>query len=434
MSTDTPTTATQGGIRLTPAQALIASDVHRFRVVCCGRRFGKTTLAVEEIKACAVNRQSRIAYIAPTFQQARDIAWTSLKKDCENAAIKINESRLEILMPNNLGGESLIMLRGWESIETLRGQSFDLIVLDEVSSMRNFESQWKEVVRPTLSDRRGEVLFISTPKGFNHFYTLYNRQETDNDYKSFRFTSYDNPNIPKDEIDKARTEVGDNRFEQEFMANFHKTEGLVYKDFDRSRHVVDAQSEYATTTEWRELIVGVDFGFTNPTAILSIRRDSADIYFVEAESYKRGSSDAETADYVAALKPNRCYPDPEAPSSIEELKKRGVNVRTVVKGKGSVRNGIEKVRELLRADKLKISSACENLIWEMETYAYGDKKDAHNEEENPIKENDHAADALRYVIMMVGGTTGGSSGAPNAHYSSTPQYGRNVINRANFMR
>ena len=55
---------------LTPSQSIIASDNTRFRVINCGRRFGKTTLAVEEIKGVALSKEAKIAYIAPTYQQA----------------------------------------------------------------------------------------------------------------------------------------------------------------------------------------------------------------------------------------------------------------------------------------------------------------------------------------------------------------------------
>lgn len=101
-------------------------------------------------KAVAKNDQ-RVAYIAPTIQQARDIAWEQLKKICRPIAVgKPNESRLEITVNTQAGGTSLIILRGWEAVETLRGQRFDFVVIDEVAQMRNFWIGWREVVRPTL--------------------------------------------------------------------------------------------------------------------------------------------------------------------------------------------------------------------------------------------------------------------------------------------
>lgn len=78
----------------------------------------------------------------------------------------------------------------------------------------------------------------------------------------------------------------------------------------------------------------------------------------------------------------------------------GVNVRDVLKTRDSVRNGISLVRELFKQGRLHIHASCTNLIWELETYSYPEKKPDRNPDENPIKENDHAVDALRYPLMM----------------------------------
>jgi len=378
-------------------QRRIAESRKRFRVICCGRRFGKTTLAIEEIKVKALSISCNIAYIAPTYQQARDIAWTMLKNELRPIIVKENESRLELLVYTKDGDKSLIQLRGWESIETLRGQQFDFLVIDEVAMMRNFWINWQEVIRPTLTDTRGEAMFISTPKGFNHFYDLYNLEQKDDDYKSFHFTSYDNPFIPKEELDKAKIELTEDRFAQEYMADFRKTEGLVYKEFIREKHLYEElPKEFSKVKS----LGGVDFGFTNPAAILTILKDKDSRYWVEDEWYKTQQTDIQIADYASALSFNECYPDPESPSGIEELKRKNVNVREVIKNKDSIKNGINVVRELFKSNRLFINKRCSNLIWELETYSYPDKKADHNEEENPIKENDHAVDALRYPLMM----------------------------------
>lgn len=372
-------------------QIKVATDKHRFRVLCCGRRWGKTTLAIEEIKGLAGQRKARIAYISTTYQQARDIAWEKLKNDCAQAG-EINESRLEISLKNR----SKIFLRGWESVETLRGQQFDLIVLDEVAMMRNFQASWQEVLRPTLTDTKGEALFISTPKGFNHFYELFNQQDKDKDYKSFHFTTYDNPHIPRDEINKAEQELTEDRFAQEYKADFRKTEGLVYKEFDRGIHLFDGEPENQVI----KTLIGIDPGFTNPCGMLTIKKDRDSNYWVTDEWYKTQQTDAQIADYAAALGGNEYYADPENAGFREELKRRRVNVREVIKGKGSVEKGINTVRELFKQGRLNIHTSLGNLIWELETYSYPEKKSFQNEPELPIKENDHLLDALRYALMM----------------------------------
>src|SRR4030067_1506011 len=156
-------------MNLHQSQEIVASDTHRFRVVNCGRRWGKTTLAILEMVAKAVFKDdARVVYIAPTYQQARDIAWNALKKICIPVQINTNEARLEITIKTKNGGTSIIWLRGWESVETLRGQRFDFVVIDEIASMRKFCLNWQEVIRPTLTDRKGDVLFVSTPKCLNY--------------------------------------------------------------------------------------------------------------------------------------------------------------------------------------------------------------------------------------------------------------------------
>jgi len=366
-------------------QKIVAIDTHRFRVVNCGRRWGKSTLSVFEMVTKAVSEDNvRIAYIANTYQQARDIVWSHLKTIASPVIIRANEARLEILIRTQRGGTSSIILRGWENIETLRGLKFHFIVLDEVASMRNFWLNWQEVVRPTLTDYQGEVLFLSTPKGFNSFYDLY--RFNDEDYKSFHFTTYDNPHIPVEEIDKAKKELPDDTFAQEYLADFRKSDGLVYKEFSRDRHTFTD----LPVKDFVKTFGGHDFGTTNPAASITIKKDRNAVYWVTDEHYRTGSTDAQQADYVAALHWDECYPDPESASGILELKRRGVNVREVIKNKDSIRNGINTVRELLLSNRLKISKSCESLLWELETYSYPKGRPNHNEDENPIKENDHA--------------------------------------------
>src|SRR3990167_1821831 len=374
------------------SQKVIALDPHRFRVVNCGRRFGKTILAIDQMKARLTIPNSRVCYIAPTYQQARDIAWEPLRRDLLSAG-KPNEARLEIDLVNG----SKIQLKGWESIETLRGQHFDFIVIDEVAMMRNFWVNWREVIRPTLTDTKGEALFISTPKGFNHFYDLFGLQTKDEDFKSFHFTTYDNPYIPKEEVDKAKKELPEDQFHQEYMADFRKSEGLVYKEFNRFRHVFKNDLREGTVVK---TFGGVDFGYTNPCGVVTIKKDKWAVYWVTDEWYKTGQTDAQIADYVHALKWEECYPDPESPAAIQELKNRGANVREVVKNKDSIKNGISTIRELFNTNRLRVHESCVNLIWELETYHYPDSKPDRNEDENPVKEDDHLLDSLRYALSM----------------------------------
>ena len=370
---------------LHPTQSQIAKDKHRFRVFRCGRRWGKTSLDAEEIKGVAIAKPSRIAYIANNYQQARDIMWEFLKKELLGAIIDTNEARLEIRTRTLKGGESLIVLRGWESVENLRGQAFDLLVLDEVATMRNFWINWHEILRPTLTDRQGIAIFSSTPKGFNHFFDLCNLELKDREFKTFHFTSYDNPYLPVDELNAAKETLPEDRFSQEYLAEFTKTTGLVYKEFSRALHLYEDDNLVPKSFK---RYAGVDFGYRNPAAVAEIYSDG-DRFFVSNEWYKTEKTDIQIAEYVAGCSFEAVYPDPENPAAIEELNRKRVNVREVAKGKGSVEAGISKIQELFKTGKLKIHKRCINLIAELESYSYDEEKDNRNANEKPIKRADH---------------------------------------------
>ena len=378
-------------MRLTPAQSQILSDTHRFRVLVCGRKFGKTELAIEEILCVALSKRDKeIVYLATNFGEARDIAWSRMNRRYKSVVKgEPNKTILEMYLYSQDGGTSHLQLKGWESVETLRGREFDFIVLDETQNYKDFWMYWQEVLRPTLTPRRGSALFLGTPKGFNHFYDLRNQEARDDDFKSFHFTTYDNPYLPVDEIESARKQLTQDRFAQEYLADFRKSEGLVFKEFSREKHIYSE----LPSGDYRKF-GGIDWGYVNPAAILDIRFNGKRFY-VEDEWYKSGRTDAMAAEYASKFGFEAVYPDPENQGAIEELRQRQVSVRDVFKGKGSVAAGIQKIRELLLSGRLLVNAKCLNLISEFESYSYEDDK-----RETPIDDNNHALSALRYVISM----------------------------------
>ncbi|MFZ9243190.1 MAG: terminase large subunit domain-containing protein [Sediminibacterium sp.] len=143
----------------------------RFKVVAAGRRFGKTYLSAYKLITASLHQQGLYYYIAPTFQQARDIIWKVLKaKVPEKVTKNINESRLEIEFINN----SVIQLKSAEKPDTLRGVSLSGAILDEFAMMRNSDDVWQEAIRPALSDKQGFAMFISSPRAETIFmiYTI----------------------------------------------------------------------------------------------------------------------------------------------------------------------------------------------------------------------------------------------------------------------
>lgn len=376
---------------LTEAQEKILSDTHRFRIVACGRKFGKTTLNAEELVANATSAKGRrVMYISPTLGDSRRLMWDRVKG--YGVSVKENDTRMELNVATLDSGQSTVFLGSWEKVQNYRGDEFDFVIFDEVQDYRNFWVGWQEAMRPTLTPRKGIAMFTGTPKGFNHFYDLYNLEYTDSDFKSFHFTTFENPFIPVDEIESAKRTETEERFAQEYLAEFRKSEGLVFKEFRREQHVFDYE-----INGYSDLVAGVDFGYTNPTAIPHVVVKDGSFY-VTKELYRTGMTDEEVADYVSNQRFNKVYPDPEAPAAIEVMRRKGINVREVTKGKDSIQHGIQKMRELFKQNRLYIHKSCINLISELEMYSYPEKSPYHNSNENPQDEYNHAIDALRYVV------------------------------------
>jgi PBSX family phage terminase large subunit len=403
---------------LHPSQAVIAKDKSRFRVICCGRRWGKTTLAVEEIKGKALYTESTIAYIAPTIQQARDIAWEMLKKELREITVKCKEApSLELEVRNLKGTTSIIKLRGWEAVETLRGQAFDMLVIDEVASMRNFWTGWEEVLRPTLTDRKGDVIFISTPKGYNHFYTLYQKAGEDTDYKSFHYTSYDNPYLNREEIEKAKAELPENKFVQEYMADFRKVEGLVY-NVNESEYVEDLELNIKT----EKRIMGVDWGYRNPAAIwIGYLRDN--VWYTVDEWKVAERTTAEIIQVMQnKIKEHRItqvYPDPAEPDRIEECRRASIPVYDTCK---DIEGGVSYIQTLIKEHRFKICNGCRYFKEEINTYQYPEEKEGRLDKEVPEKLNDHLMDAMRYAIY--------SNQGKSTHFNTaSPLKYDSIINR-----
>jgi hypothetical protein len=190
-------------------QQLILDSDSRFRVVMCGRRFGKSELSQVEMISSALQGMS-VAYITPTYNLAR----TFFDKLIKVIPFENNKSELLIRFPN----EGSIQFFTGERLDNLRGRKFHLVVVDEASFIPNLEDGWKNSIRPTLTDYKGKALFLSTPKGKNYFYSLF-MKGGEPDWQSFKFTTYDNPYIDKHEIDDARNQLPHAVFEQEYMAN-----------------------------------------------------------------------------------------------------------------------------------------------------------------------------------------------------------------------
>jgi len=296
-------TATQNPITLSPAQGQVFRCTARFRVVCPGRRFGKTHLAIATLLKAALEGPGRVLwFVAPTYRQAQQIAWRILLSLVPaNNIRKKNETDLSIELRNG----SVISLRGADNFDSLRGIGLDGLVLDEFADMA--PEAWTEVLRPALADRKGWALFIGTPKGFNHFHTLWTRAHVlDNDWEAFQFTTLDGGRVSQEEIDSFRAESDERTFRQEFEASFESMSGLVYDNFDRKIHIrEDLQDTHGT------LLIGLDFNVSPCSAVVGVK--AGDQLHVLNEISLNNSNTQRMADEIKRQYPNRVihvFPDP----------------------------------------------------------------------------------------------------------------------------
>ena len=208
-------------------QQEVMNDKTRFKVICAGRRCGKSRLAAVTllIKGLTCPQGSSVMYIAPTQGQARVIIWDVLMELGRDVIQSSHINNQEIKLING----ATIYIRGADRPDTLRGVSLEYVVLDEYADMKPLV--WEQVVRAALSDRKGAAMFIGTPRGRNHFYDLHQLGESgESDYKSWTFTTSDNELIDPAEIENAKKTLSTFAFNTEYLASFSNAGADIFKE------------------------------------------------------------------------------------------------------------------------------------------------------------------------------------------------------------
>lgn len=380
-------------------------------MIVTGRRFGKTTAALEKCLLEANKPKAQIWYVAPTYRQAKQIAWKMLREFLEGwPDCKWNETELSVTIPN----ETTISLKGADNPDSLRGVGLNFVVLDEYSDIH--PEVWQEIIRPTLADTKGGAWFIGTPKGHNHFFELWkaaDSHEAGDDWKAYKLRTEDNPYIPKEEIEAARK--GDERiYRQEWLAEFTAFAGKFFTEFDDRIHAFDPFPIH----QWYRKIIAVDYGYTAPSCALWIAIDGDANIIVYKEIYARGLTYDRLAEEIVKNSNNErievCIADPSiwakegtiGESGAERLQQylaqRGI---PLLKADNTRKIGWGQVREVMKvgmgpfgvsSSRLKIFKTCSNLLDELPSAVYME-----TDPEDCEAENDHALDALRYGIMYL---------------------------------
>lgn len=385
---------------LSEAQKVIAQSDARFRVLCAGRRFGKSILAIREMAKFAKDPNKVIMYVAPTYGMARNIIFEPLKQKMRDLrwVKKINETRMEITLVNN----SKIMLRGAENYDSLRGTGCDFLVMDEMADIK--PEAWTEVLRASLSAQNppGSALFVSSPKGLNHFKDLYDLGKTQDEWDSWQMTTIQGGNVPPEEVEAAKRDLDEKTWRQEYEASFENYSSLIYWAFDLEDSVKKWEKK-----ELKQVMLFCDFNVNPIVGAVAVKTEYGLHIIDEIAIY--GSNTDELAQEMRRRYTKEqiiCFPDPAGAQN--RTSAGGRTDHSILQNAGfrvlfrprhpKVKDRINAVNSLLlntnKERRLFVDPKCREVIKSLSRHAYKEGTMV------PDKDNglDHMSDAIGYGV------------------------------------
>jgi len=266
-----------------PIQAELHVQLRRFNVLVLHRRFGKTVMCIMELIDKAINHKRpgpalRYAYVAPTFKQAKLIAWDYLQEFTRAIpGIKFNQTELRVDFPWG----ARITLFGADNPDAIRGIFLDGAVLDEFAQMS--DEIWSKVIRPLLTDYNGWAIFIGTPQGEDHFKAKYDfaLDPANADWFAAKHKASETGLIPEDELLGATLDMGEDAADQEFECNFYAAlkgayYGRQFKKLDAAGRVGDVSYDPALLvhTSW-------DLGISDYTTIWFVQVSGTEVRIID---------------------------------------------------------------------------------------------------------------------------------------------------------
>ena len=286
---------------LTEPQRSVYDAPERFKMLCSGRRFGKTYLCIARLINWATEKPNSLNwYVTANYRMAKQIAWRMLKTMVPaEICVKRNESELSVELSNG----SIIALKGAENPDTLRGVSLSTLIVDEAAYVK--QDAWEMVLRPALSDQGGPAWFITTPAGLNWFYDLWEQAQAENDWQTFSYSTVEGGNVPSEEVEAARRTLDERTFRQEYLASFETLSGRVYPDFSDDNITTDVVDTGG------DILWGTDFNVSVMAGVLASRVGDT-IHIWDELAVKQSNTD-EVCTLLKQRFPNRrivAYPDP----------------------------------------------------------------------------------------------------------------------------
>jgi hypothetical protein len=355
-----------------PAQGEIEEDTHRFRVLACGRRWGKSVMAMREafamlVRAYNVDKKKHRGWVvSPTFPLVREdwlIAETLLKD------VITHKGTTDMKM--EFGRHGFIEFKSAErDDEGLRGAGLDFCVIDEAS--RVSRKAWEQGIRPALSDKLGRAIFISTPKGRNWFYELWLKGQTeDSEIKSWKHSTFDNPFFPESEKQVLVDTTPQMILLQEYYADFLEDEATVFRNLDKC-----LKGELQGNDNKQKYSIGVDLGKAEDFTVITVVKESTgEIVYVNRFNKIDWSLQKEHIKAVCKIyQDNIVHIDSTGLGSpiVEDLSKSGLIVRGFVFTNTSKQILIEQLVVAIEQKLLSIPDCKETkfLIDELKCFSY----------------------------------------------------------------
>lgn len=255
----------------------IRNESAKYYVCNIGRQWGKTMFATNQLLDWAINTPgSQIAWVSPVYSQSKKVLDELERATSKSGVFEFNRSELTVK-----GCGSTIRFFSGERPDNIRGNTFDFLVIDEMAFTR--PELWTQVLQATVLVKGKKVVFISTPKGKNHFYQLSLQHNYDSRYKYFHFGSYDNPMIDPNEIDAIKRSLPEHVFRQEYLAEFLDNSSGLFKNV-RSNVI----SKPANTDG--RLFGGLDIGRADDYTVLTILNSKLEMVHVERWRHDEWSS------------------------------------------------------------------------------------------------------------------------------------------------
>lgn len=386
-------------MQLTDIQKEIINDENRFKIIISGRRSGKTMAAIASLAKYSRYPNKKCMYIAPTYRMAKQIVFDDLYQMLKerNWLKDVNRSDLAFMLVNG----STIYLRSADNPDSIRGIGLDYVVLDEAADIS--EEAWKAVIRPTLSDKEGSAMIISTPKGRGWLYDVYNDAKHLNDWNSWQFTTAEGGIVSQEELAQARIDLDERTYKQEYEAEFVDYSGLIYYAFGE-HNIKDMDFD---TSHNIPVHIGIDFNIDPGCAAIAFKHQGGIHIYDEVEIY--GTDTREMVFEIKRRYPDRryiCYPD--ASGAQRRTSAGGITDHIILKNAGfklqvgsvnpSVKDRIASVNAVLKQDntRLTISPKCAKIIKGLRSHTY--KEGTRQPEKNGAVDYSHFNDSVGYMV------------------------------------